>query len=1552
MSLICTGKYNEKLKNSGHPDGLSTMEIRKVGKYFGISSIKRSEICRELLNRKYKPENILSVLGQMNRSEGTIQSGVNNVGGTNISTTIVQTKFQQEKYIPEYILDGYEVRFPELRKTPLKDYQYSYPLGTMDKSYNYEKSSFAQVNCGLNFSKWYRVQNVLCTALALEPLESFLNYKPCNPVGAGIGANLVRVSSQRIFADPIRSLLEPISNSIDAYSRLKGLPEIGKFGMGFFSILYWLTSPNDYLLLDSIHRTKDGRFCHWNAKILFHEGEYFFTLYDSYILVPQDNLRTRTTITLYTQEPKFKDVKLNEAIFNAFGSLLNVTILVGKTKKEGIEKGIFLPENNMTSIVNNGIIAETIYVNYDSNYVQYFDLATGIDINTFVTSMLIPTISTKPSSSKIGFRSPSRIRSGDNKLYITVGDITVLIISDIPNYFNPFYSRSKFKPEKRYDYILSLPSNTPMPVSRDDITLENPVFFEIARREFVHLLESALVQGNIETLFRLVYIYSNSSGTPEIYKLVNILREYIQNHPYIYLVPRGYDNLYSSLSKELKDNFFIPSDLPDYDKVRNLVLSKLKSYDNYIQNHKVISLKLKGNKVSNGGISDLLFVDTSLKDTYRILQEAKPLILATRDEGLPRNYIQARSRIISSKDLIFENVNILLGAVRVAEFKENLKDYFLDELITYAISIMFSAYSLSESREFLNEYTNLMYSMLIRIVNRSVQYTGNPRTSIYVNNSPYVAGSYVYPKLNKINKKPINIANKPTLKYLLNYASIFVNITASIDKNIVTVRDPFNGHIFNYLGKYENLNEIINFIINIHPIYSYYFSLIYHDWYSDFERKRVDLLSLLNYVYYELSNRYSIATLLEAPSQIFQVDILESENGIRNILNTLNTSLEIYKELTLGTLRKFQVPEINNQVYITEFKGSQLLNFLFQNNVDFNTVNWVFLISNYPSMSSDFKIYEIAINDGTTNSFAKSIITELLQNSIDATRLNRSDGNFINLGIEEFDGKGIISMKDDIGIPLPGIISILIPFLSTKVSQSELVTGEMGTGFMNVFRQPYTRAVEIYTTDPNNHHFFNLSITPIIVDSRVSDISVVFRISQKSWEKKGTLVAIQLNEMEQMKQSSILSEATVFARNNFGISSECTKIPIQINGLEQKLDLIQIFDNEFATAYLTRTEDVKTPSILLTNGIPFAELENISKMLWENRFNWLTYVYPFGIYLNLKKNNYKPVQSRKDIIMDEKDKDILKALINLICVIRILQRTADGKIDDYFLPGLSYSGSMDQVMPETILGKNNGYATGKNAAESVMKNIGIQYSISEIIRALVEILSKENKNPTRENVIGLLQKYPNLPMFYEEAILKWFDKKSGKTVIKDAVILGVGDGTQGVVNKVSTQVNFDPNKSKNIMYLINRMVNHVWRWARKNQKNININAPSMVYVDDLGGMEGVYDPGKHTIQISLSKVNIQNYEKYAKEYIELWTKNRERATIYFLNSRELNSILGAQTIAPVIIHELGHAISNTSHSGNAHGNITFSVGKEKFTFPFDKGCCEMWERALLDFSPS
>ena len=96
----------------------------------------------------------------------------------------------------------------------------------------------------------------------------------CTNVGQRISKSLIRVAATRIFADPTQSILELPVNSIDSYRELNKtsqLGSVGKFGLGFFSILYWVVdNPSRYLIIESRYLDEvTGEFCAWNARILY-----------------------------------------------------------------------------------------------------------------------------------------------------------------------------------------------------------------------------------------------------------------------------------------------------------------------------------------------------------------------------------------------------------------------------------------------------------------------------------------------------------------------------------------------------------------------------------------------------------------------------------------------------------------------------------------------------------------------------------------------------------------------------------------------------------------------------------------------------------------------------------------------------------------------------------------------------------------------------------------------------------------------------------------------------------------------------------------------------------------------------------------------------------------------------------------------------------------------------------------------------------------------------------------------------------------------------------
>ena len=105
------------------------------------------------------------------------------------------------------------------------------------------------VNNSENILKTIRHLKYDCATESVE--ENCIN---CTTIGKKVAVSLIKIAT-RIFASPEQSILEIPVNSIDAYSTSA---KIGKFGMGFFSFLYWLVGhPTRELTIESF--TSSGK---------------------------------------------------------------------------------------------------------------------------------------------------------------------------------------------------------------------------------------------------------------------------------------------------------------------------------------------------------------------------------------------------------------------------------------------------------------------------------------------------------------------------------------------------------------------------------------------------------------------------------------------------------------------------------------------------------------------------------------------------------------------------------------------------------------------------------------------------------------------------------------------------------------------------------------------------------------------------------------------------------------------------------------------------------------------------------------------------------------------------------------------------------------------------------------------------------------------------------------------------------------------------------------------------------------------------------------------
>ena len=293
------------------------------------------------------------------------------------------------------------------------------------------------------------------------------------------------------------------------------------------------------------------------------------------------------------------------------------------------------------------------------------------------------------------------------------------------------------------------------------------------------------------------------------------------------------------------------------------------------------------------------------------------------------------------------------------------------------------------------------------------------------------------------------------------------------------------------------------------------------------------------------------------------------------------------------------------------------------------------------SSAPKLQMVEIAVNEGTSKEFVSSVITELIQNSIDAInyKIRHHPQNDINTNIDvkyiTSNNRIILTVTDYIGIPLNAILALCIPFLSTKSTQDMISTGEMGTGFFNVYRYPFTQNVVIST------NAFNITATPIVDKHRVIDIDYKININDPHQQSNNyinnyTTIQITSNLLTIEQLISNVLDINIYANrylpflNISTIENYKDHINVRFNNAPLHFDTEKVYDSDIGECYITKNG--LHNSILMTNGVPFGSLAQvISNMFGAIENDDIRY----NIIINLHKGHYLPVQSRNRLISND-----------------------------------------------------------------------------------------------------------------------------------------------------------------------------------------------------------------------------------------------------------------------------------------------------------------------------
>lgn len=1315
---------------------------------------------------------------------------------------------------------------------------------------------------------------LICGQLNIGPQWSAIlkGQVKCTQKGFAIADSLIKVAATRIFAIPEQSIMEPVVNSIDAYNPTR---KVGKFGMGFFSLMYWIMrDPKATMSITSVYRhTGSPTPCGYKALISNLNGQLWV-----------DVVETEPTLITSGKDEFF--VKVN------FGTPIDQAI-IGKFIQQ-LNRLRYIPSaviNLNGDIVNSDGIASLstaviqklprVTVTLDSNGFSSDDLATGVPIEIFYGSLIVPSISSKTivlsTRKDTGFVDRSRFEvkasytadSQDSRFRVLVGDIVIMDLK-LESLFTV-----------RTIHLLTLPLNTRVPVSRDDVILSSVI--DEARKSLYNLFLDCIDRppgsnidvGMLENGLKAFIAETASSEN------ITILNEFLASIPDLIksrnLVTVPPTSLYLELqSNTILGNAFVTSNNVDMKRLEDHIasISSNSILTTAFTNRQVIFLDgIKALKPADaGGTTSYLFVDRAWtvrsgpQWPSKLASEYKRVMLYPTGTAFA-TALSAPLQLELGRfksDRVKSAATAMAGQYQLAlNFREPGSNYSTQRYLTEVIPAMVLYFKvfyepfMSESR--LEQFITLVASGVAR---------SDPQISLYGDTATIKAIGFVSTYLHNIfgakNKRSVSsidgiIINQSIMYHILYKSSSYSSDLSRylvtnysndprasgyndpISKDLVAIITNNRGlfdkasffmlEIYSYsidLGnQFLSLNEkdvtpftaamefniplemaliltarnrktgLDGFLFDIarslleESQHAYQYVLAYLAFYTlvtklmtdgKIQSKQPNPRDMLTRIMDQTRPIEVARVLISATDNEFgstpkyrmgsRILYLYINIGVGVIASNYNFSsffqdlykpaLDVYgwieKRLKVSSL----VQEIEQGIPSTipncySFTLSQMVSYAFQEEVPPTVIELFDAVSRHQSrVESKLQIIEIATNEGTSKNAIPGKLTETVQNALDAIRsANHPTVTIPNasIGILVKKIKGtndmLLGINDPVGIPLGGIVALSIPFLSGKKA-SEIVTGEIGTGFFNVYRD----AIGVFITTTVNGETTEILDTPIMDGERkrIIDIQRCARVI-KTGLPNGTSIFIQSRHDDETFIPAAI-EAITFTRDVVGLISEASMITL--NKEPVSTELTKVYENDFFEFHMSMRG---FSSYIMTKGVPFAPLYKYFTALgFFKDFDWLLDKFRTGVRLNVKAGVFTPVQTRTRIgLSDENTNILITSILQAFPFIILFQiekkLITDDQVDKYFqyyssladanqmLPGPSDTNTW--AINLTKLTSNR--SIDETSRNEIMKELSrVAYPFMAAGLSHHKIIPDPSRNQTKaQNMIGTLAS--NLP---------------------------------------------------------------------------------------------------------------------------------------------------------------------------------------------------------------
>ncbi len=1353
-------------------------------------------------------------------------------------------------------------------------------------------------------NNFYDISSLICMQLArgssdwLEILKVLKNCgtkcKECTQIGYKVAKSLIKVAATRVFADPEQSIIEPIVNSFDAYSSLNPKnKKIGKFGMGFFSLLYWLIGhPKRNILLKSVYEESPNNYCSYNVYIKEDGDSMVF----DFIINRYKGETTGFELNIDTTKDKFTDENLDEfrnqlsKLLYLEGAHLNVEILLGDNKI--ILSNKYKSKNKVDVYLSNSNL-------------RVSDKATGISFDTLLGSLFVPTVSTKTlklqpdlikqeSSGRVveylgeqiinsrGGYTPQTLHK--NMLHILVGQVSVATFSSSQAGDN--------------NYLIELPISTRVPVSRDDIILTDNAVLGDSILSLLYDAASSL--RNVSTAQELLKMYQDYTSSIRVKEVISkTLSRYYSENRSVLCPPLDF---YKRWDK------FVLSNTYDVMEVEKWLDKNAKPLTDIWYGMKVIIIPDTIYYTNDGGLLSYIFINKRYRQSLgqNWVKTIASSYFGTKLYPYISNYSKKEYEKFDKYGKI--KPSDVLNAIA-------LKKYYAVMLRLDSLNIYFTADSIEKSIPVLSQFLLQIYQNTVEIYNDVCD--------------------VVLRKMNTFTGSQIYGSSREELSFINNLG---VEISKIYDKYIFP-REKWLKYFLDHImaiieSTFENQDTIVYLSYKYSPNLMISLNL-YH--------KNKITQTFVDEVIVQTNNIYEFSIILLGVGRVFQEisalgDINFTEEGIPAFVSYMldrirarnpnhKTLVDIYRTGVDDGMKIWSIPDImrdyiftkewiqsvrrieNIQLYqddkdiskttnTDDIKLSSLMRYLFSHNIPDNLEDLFEDVRKNRIEKTPLQAVEIAINEGTTKSFIDAVLTELTQNSLDAIREFNPENKRVDISLKKSSNSKILYLQvtDYVGMNEKAFLYIGIPFLSTK-TPSELVAGEIGSGFFNVYRES---SFVIVDSVRDNIRRISYDI-PVKELDRVIDVEKRYLIMPTK-DKNKTTITVAIATPQMMTYISLISRieystkyilGTIPLNNIFYSNLGNTYINRELIAKVGKFE-----------AYIGKIPNHHFQSYLTTKGIPFAPLEGYVKKIIAKEDISLNE----NIIINITHGGYTPVQTRTKIRL-EKDakKDFFMIILYCLFVNLIKNDSSRPYLDHYF----SYADTSQLRFTQKKPINEKTPLIELHSSDIVKYTKFYDWpTLADLLNECIKVMGDRKYVDAKKDIELILTKYSSeyiqVDVYIHDICVGWLENKNFTSTPKSDVS----------ANKKIDEITVD---NPDFQFLLEIWIKVWWNLANKLKiKGYDAKMPKIRSVKSNKHAYGWYQKINHEVVINTSLFN----EKDSKNIIPLIKANKlDVLQSDMLKNKVWVTYFSYGFPASTLPHELEHARRKDDHELGFHSGL-------------------------------